>query len=260
MKQILLKLFVPFEGYGKDRVIKWVSLLVVPILIWTLLPDAVFPPLTEILGSIPSMITNNDLVGNFITSLWFCIKSMFYACLIAFGFMLIARVPVFEAFAEFARKFRFLPSVGLSFLFMKITSSVEQQMAWIMVFGITTFMIDSAVGIALSIGKDEVDYAKSLRLNDWQRFRELVIFNKMPDFLYAVTQNFAMAWMLLASVENICKSSGGIGVVLAESSKYFRLEKVYAIQLLILFTGIGMDYILNLFSRILFPYKSLKRS
>ena len=58
--------------------------------------------------------------------------------------------------------------------------------------------------------------------------------------------------------ENVCKSSGGIGVVLAESSKYIRLDEVYAIQLLILLTGIGLDFVLTKVRGFLFPYTLLK--
>ena len=129
-----------------------------------------------------------------------------------------------------------------------------------MIFGITTYMIDGAVGIALSISKDDVNYAKSLRLSKWEIFRELVIYNKFPSFLIMAVSNFAIAWMLLASVENIAKSSGGIGVILAESGKYFKLEAIYAIQLLILFTGIIVDYIFNFLINWKYPYLSLKKA
>lgn len=259
MKKILTILFVPFEGYSQNKYVRWASYIVIPILVWTLLPDKVFPPIMEILQSIPKMLEKNDLVDNFWISLTFCIRSMLYSSVIAFLFMLMTRIPILQSFAVFCRKLRFLPSVGLSFLFMRLTGNVEQQMSWIMIFGITTFMLDGAVGIALSIDKDEVNYAKSLRLTRWQIFRELVIYSKLPAFFSVIITNFAMAWMLLASVENICKSSGGIGVVLAESGKYFHLEQVYAIQLLILFTGISIDFILNKINDALFPYTTLKK-
>ena len=87
---------------------------------------------------------------------------------------------------------------------------------------------------------------------------ELLIYNKLLPFFKAIIQNFAISWMLLASVENISKINGGIGVVLAESSKYFRLEELYAIQFVILFIGISFDYILNLIVKFLFPYYTIK--
>lgn len=258
MKKYINLLFVPFEGNSQNNYIKWISLLVVPLLIWIILPNNIFPPILDILAAIPTMFKENDLVNNFIISLLFCIKSMFYSSVIAFIFMLIARIPLFQAFAVFCKKFRFLPSVGLSFLFMKLTSSIQSQMSWMMIFGITTYMIDGAVNIALSVTKDDVNYAKSLRLSRWQIFRELIIYSKLPLFFIMAISNFAMAWMLLASVENIAKASGGIGVILAESGKYFKLENVYAVQILILCTGVAVDYILNLLVNLLYPYLSLK--
>jgi len=260
MKKILYKYLIPFEGNGKDNTVKWVSLIIVPIIIWLILPNHIFPPILDILGAIPTLLQQNDLIENFSISLIFCIKSMLYASAIAFIFMLIARIPLFEAFAVFCRKFRFLPSVGLSFLFMKMTPDISTMMSWMMIFGITTYMIDGAVGIALSVSKDEVNYAKSLRLSRWEVFRELIIYSKLPAFFIMAVSNFAIAWMLLSSVENIAKASGGIGVILAESNKYFKLENIYAIQLLILFTGIVVDYILNLIINWSFPYISLKKA
>lgn len=251
------RFLIPF---GKDdKLTRILSVVIVPVLFWTILPNHVFPPLTDILTALPKLITKNNLIDNFLTSIFFCFKCVLYSVGIAFIFFVIAQIPIFKLFSEFCRKFRFLPSVGLSFLFMKMTSNVDQQMTWIMVFGVATYLIDSAVSLALSITQEQVQYAKSLRLTPLQALRELVIYGKLADFMAIVIQNFAIAWMLLASVENICKSSGGIGVVLAESSKYMKLEEVYAIQILILFTGIMLDWVLNKVRDFLFPYTKLKR-
>lgn len=260
MKKTLTMLFVPFEGNSQNVYIKWLSVFLVPLMIWMVLPTHIFPPILDILGAIPKLFTTNDLVGNFIISLLFCIKSMAYASIIAFVFMLGARVPMFQSFAVFCRKFRFLPSVGLSFLFMKLTDNSSITASWLMIFGITTFMVDGAVGIALSVTKDDVSYAKTLRLSRWEIFRELIILSKLPIFFSMAISNFAIAWMLLSSIENLIKSSGGIGVVMAESQKYFHLEEVYAIQILILLTGITVDFALNWINNWLFPYITLKKA
>lgn len=254
----LQMLFVPFEGYSQAKWVKWVSATVVPFLILLILPNDKFPPLVEILGAIPKLLEKNGLLINFATSFIFCIKSMFYASTIAFIFMIIARIPLFQSFSIFCRKFRFLPSVGLSFLFTRIAPAGDTA-SWLMIFGISTYMIDGAVGIALSVNKDDVNYAKSLRLSRWKIFRELIVYSKLTKFFAMAIGCFAISWMLLASVENIVKANGGIGVVMAESQKYFHLEEVYAIQLLILLVGIVTDFLLNWFNNLLFPYITLKQ-
>lgn len=261
MKELLSFLKRSITPFAKEnKTMKMVSLGIMPILIWMILPDSKFPPVSEIIEAFPKLISKNDLINNFIISISFCFKCVFYSTVIAFIFFAISQIPILKPFVVFCRKFRFLPSVGLSFLFMRLTGDVDSQMTWIMVFGVSTYLIDSAVGLALSVTNDQVDYTKSLRLSPFESLRELIIYGKLSDFLGIVIQNFAIAWMLLASVENICKSSGGIGVVIAESAKYTRLHEVYAIQILILFTGVSLDFLLNKLKGFLFPYTILKQN
>lgn len=114
------------------------------------------------------------------------------------------------------------------------------------------------IGVAMSISDEQVMYARSLRLSRWQAMKEILIFGKAADIFQCIISNFAMAWMLLAAVENIAKANGGIGVVLAESNKYYKFEEVYCLQVIILITGITVDWILNKTKGFLFPYTVLK--
>lgn len=142
---------------------------------------------------------------------------------------------------------------------MKITGDIQQQMLWMMIFGVCTYMTDSFIGIALSINKDDISYCKSLRLTRWQMLRETLILGKSADIFLAATQQFAIAWMLISSIENIFKTNGGIGVVLADSNKYFKFDQVYAVQIIILLTGITIDFTLRLIRSWIYPYTQLKQ-
>jgi NitT/TauT family transport system permease protein len=85
----------------------------------------------------------------------------------------------------------------------------------------------------------------------------VIILGKFDKVLEAIRQNFAISWMMIAMVENLCKSDGGIGVIIADQNKYFKFDYVWAIQLLILLTGIGMDYALRRMKEYLLPYAVL---
>lgn len=67
-------------------------------------------------------------------------------------------------------------------------------------------------------------------------------------------QNFAIAWMMLAMVENICRADGGIGIVLYDQNKHFHLDAVYAIQIMVLVLGMFFDWLFVKVRYILFPY------
>ena len=247
------KFITPFAKLSKTQ--EWISVGIVIITMITIWETSKYlPSLKEVLLAFPTLFSERDLDHHFIHSMSFCLKSVFYSFIIGLGFAYLSVIPLFRTFCLFARKFRFLPSTGLGFLFMQLTPDIDSRMTWMMVFGICVWMIDTMIGVAMSIKDDQLRYAASLRLNSWQTFRELLLFGKAPDVMQAATSTFAISWTLLSAIENISKAGGGIGVVLAESNKYFRLDQVYAMQILILLTGIGIDFFLNKLRKWFFPF------
>lgn len=255
----LIRLVSPFKKLtSAEKLWSTVGVVILLLLLWTSSGHSYIPDPIDVIGALPRLVGDKDLFWHFQKSLFFCLKAMGYSVIISVILCYLSVLPVFSTFCEFLRKFRFLPSTGLSFLFMKISGNIDEQMLYMMMFGITTWMVYAMIDIALSITDDEVMYARSLRLNRWQSMREILIYGKAADLFNAAIGVFAIAWMLLAAVENIAKASGGIGVVLAESNKYFKMEEVYAIQFLILFTGIIIDFLLRKLRHFLFPYTNLK--
>lgn len=251
----LIKLVTPFKTLTPlERILSNVALMLAIIILWSYSGSRYIPAPLDILRAFPTLVVEKDLIGNYFQSLAFCFKAIAFSSVISIILAYLSVLPLFSSFCSFLRKFRFLPSAGLTALFMKITPCMEDGMFAMMVFGITTWLVDSVIGVALSIKPDEIMYAKSLRLTRWQMMRELLIFGKAAQMFMAIVGNFAMAWMLLASIESIVKANGGIGVVLAESYKYYKYAQVYAMQILILATGNALDFGLNWTSLKLFPY------
>jgi NitT/TauT family transport system permease protein len=70
-------------------------------------------------------------------------------------------------------------------------------------------------------------------------------------------QNFAIAWLMITSVEGLSMSQGGLGVMLIKANKYVQLDIVFGTLLIIFVLGIFFDFILGLFRHWLFPYTKL---
>lgn len=256
----LIKILTPFKHLTeKERLYSTIIVIFILFTFWEISGNNYISSPIDIIKALPRLIFEKSLFENFAKSLLFCFKTISISAVIAYIISLMSIIPAFTVFCSFLRKFRFLPSTGLSFLFMKITPNIDSQMTWMMTFGITTWLIDGMLAVSLSITDDEISYAKSLRLSRLQMVKEIFIFGKSADIAKALISNFAMAWLLLASIENISKAGGGIGVVLAESNKYFKLEEVYAIQFLILATGIGLDYFMNKFREWMLPFSAIKK-
>jgi NitT/TauT family transport system permease protein len=63
--------------------------------------------------------------------------------------------------------------------------------------------------------------------------------------------------MMLTMVEGISRAEGGVGAMLLNQNKHLHLDAVFAIQILILLVGIGMDYLIGVVKNIICPYASL---
>jgi NitT/TauT family transport system permease protein len=106
----------------------------------------------------------------------------------------------------------------------------------------------------------EIDYARSLGLKGWRLTWELFVRGRSAENLELIRQNAAVGWTLLAMVEGITRSEGGIGAMLLSSNKYFGMENVFAIQLTILAYGVLQDISLSGLRTLLCPWTRLARS
>lgn len=251
MREYLLPLGEIKSSHRTKLLILQLSLI---ILVWYASGSTVIPKPDEILTAIIRLIQNGAL-REFASSIGLCVQAMGIAIISTLTISYLSKIPLFSFLSFFTGKLRFLPPVGLNFLFMKITSDIQSEKLWLLVYGISVFFATSVYTI-MSNTDEQNEYAKTLKLNNWIRMREVIIYGTSADVFESVKQNFAMAWMMLASIENLCKTDGGIGVILSDSNKYFRFDQVYAILIMILLAGIVIDFLLDRMKLVLFPWST----
>lgn len=225
--------------------------------IWSLIDHRYFPTPLEILFASKKLIVEQEFLSHLIISTTLCLKAIFYAVIISLVIAVMSVLPALRPFTNFMSKLRFLSTVGLTFIFAALTPDTNSLKVSLLVFCIFIFMVTSFLGIVFEVKREELDYARTLKLNPWQSVWEVIIRGKADQFLEAIKQNFAIAWIMLAMVENLCRAEGGIGVILFQENKQFHLEAVYAIQIMVLIVGIGIDWALGFIRRIFCPYSVL---
>lgn len=60
--------------------------------------------------------------------------------------------------------------------------------------------------------------------------------------------------IMVCTVEILAQSEGGLGVALRNVNRSFRMEDVFALQLLILFIGLGQDALFGWLKSVVCPY------
>jgi NitT/TauT family transport system permease protein len=255
----------PFDAFLPNRAVsKQVFLAIVVIevalalLLWFTSRFEVLPRPDEVLAALSRLWTKEGLGRELITSFKLNLTALFWSSLISLGLAYASVLPVMRPIVVAISKGRFLSLAGFTLVFTLMTSGGGQLKTWLLVFAITVFYVTSMASVVASIPKGDFDHARTLRMSEWRVVWEVVIRGTADKAFEVLRQNAAIGWMMLTMVEGIVRSEGGIGVMLLNEQKHFRMADVFAIQFAILLVGLFQDYMIGAARKLACPYADLK--
>lgn len=231
-------------------VVAWVALL---LLWWATFPPRIVPRPLEVVASWRDLI-HAGLLNDLSSSLWLNTEAIAWSTLISLALAYLTVLPAVKPFAGFVSKLRFLGFTGLTFCFGLVVTGHALKL-WMLVFGMTVFYVTAMISVVANVPPEDYDYARTLRMSEWRVVWEMVVRGTLDQALETLRQNAAMGWMMLTMVEGWVRSEGGLGALMLNENKHFRLGAVFAIQLTILALGMLQDGMLGLLKRALCPWR-----
>jgi NitT/TauT family transport system permease protein len=228
------------------------------LVVWATSTYVFLPKPMDVWRAFVDLWSNEGLGQELIVSFMLNVQAMAWATLISLVLAYLTVVPFFQPIVSAVTKGRFLGMVGLTFFFTVIFASGHRLKVSLLVFGVSVFFVTSMIDVVAQIPKEKFDLARTLRMGEWRVLWEVIVLGRADAAFDAMRQNAAMGWMMLTMVEGISRSEGGIGALLLNQNKHFRLEAVFAIQIAILLIGLFQDYALGLAKKFLFPYADLQ--
>lgn len=226
--------------------------------------NELIPKPSGVLSSALDTISAPSFLDNFVATLGLILKSMTICIIASLFFVYLSLVPAFKGITVFVSKLRFLTYTGLIFVFTILVNNGGQIKMSLLLFGVIPYFVTTLLSYIYDPNdksfQKEYELCYTLKFNRWQTLYEVVIKGRLHLVLEVIRQNFAIAWMMITSVEGICMSEGGLGTMMLKSNKYMKMDEVFAVLLIILLVGILFDYIFDLLKVWLFPYVSTTRS
>jgi NitT/TauT family transport system permease protein len=259
LAQTLLAAFLPNRvvSRGTMRIVIAAEVLLA-LLVWLNSPFRVLPRPDEVARALQSLWMTQGLGPELWVSFTTNLEAIGWTALISLALSYLTVVPVFRPLVAAISKGRFLSLVGFTFVFTLIFGGGHPLKTSLLVFGMTVFYVTSMAAVIAAIPKEAMDHARTLRMGEWRVVWEVVILGTADRAFEVLRQNAAIGWMMLTMVEGIVRSEGGVGVMLLNQSKHFRLADVFAIQFVILLVGLIQDYGIGMARRIVCPYADLK--
>ena len=222
----------------------------------------ILPKPTRVLTAFRDLYYDNDLIKNTMWSIGLNLAGYAKALLIAIpiGF-LIGLFPLFRGtFQKHIDAIRFLPLTAVTGLFIVWFGIDTDMKVNFLAFGILIYLLPIIVQRI-----DEVDsvYLKTvytLGANKWQTIKSVYIpsvISRLSDDLRILT---AISWTYIIVAEMIA-TQGGIGsLIYTAGRRHGRVDKVFALLVLIIIIGVLQDKIFHYLDKKFFPYKHQQKN
>ncbi len=226
---------------------------------WAVFPSKIFPGPLQSIGSLPGLWRNDGLGVELFTSLTLYLQAVLITTVISLLVSYATALAILKPIATGFAAARFNGFVGLSLILTVLIGDQHWIKVALLVIGMSVFTIPAIVAQIKTIEPDNYDHARTLHMNDWRTLWEVVVRGEMHNVFDIFRGNYAIGWMMLPTVEGLFRSEGGIGVLLLTQNKYFKLEAVYGIGILIAAFGLGQDLLVLAVKRICCPYAFIGR-
>ncbi len=231
--------------------------IVIALFVWLNSPFRVLPRPGEVFHALQNLWMHEGLGQDIAVSFGLNLEALGWSTLISLGLAYLTVMPVFRPLVTAISKGRFLSLLGFTFIFTLMLGGGRPLKVSLLVLAVTVFYVTSMAAVVAAVPKAAFDHARTLRMSEWRVVWEVVILGTADQAFEVLRQNAAIGWMMLTMVEGIARAEGGIGVALLNENKHFRLEYLFAIQLVILIVGLVQDYAIGLFRQIVCPYADL---
>ncbi len=235
------------------------------LLVWFLItmgenpvfPAYILPKPWRVLTSYADLYIDNDIIRNTCMSLGLNLSGYIEAILISIplGF-LIGLFPFFKGLSQRqVDAIRYIPLTAVTGLFIVWFGTGTAMKVHFLAFGILIYLLPVVVIRVNEVSDVYLKTVYTLGANKWQTIKSVYI----PSVLSRITDDIrvltAISWTYIIVAEGI-GATGGIGALIWRAGiRQGRVDKVFAMLIIIMLIGMIQDKLFVYLDRVFFPHK-----
>ncbi len=218
------------------------------------------PSPLKVLSSFKELHNKDDLIGNSFQSMKLNIFGYIVAILVSIplGFLL-GLIPLFSGmFSKVVDSIRFIPLTAVTGIFIMWFGLGSEMKVLFLAFGIIVYLIPVVVQRVKEVETVHLRTVFTLGAGTWQTIKTVYmpyVFSKLIDDIRVLT---AISWTYITIAEMLNKG-GGLGELIWMAKRQSRIDKAFAILIVIVIIGLLQDRIFVLLDKLFFPYKHLNK-
>ena len=259
-REAIRDLFLPTRPVDRLMAMGLVAFwIVIGFLLWLAVPFATLPKPGEVWSALGSLWWEHGMGPELFTTLRLILHALVLTIVLSLLLSYATVIAFFRPVVEAVSKLRFLGLTGLVVPFTLFFGGGYDLKVAMLTFGMTTFFVTGMAQVVIDIPREQFDHMRVLGASETRIVWEVVVRGTLDRALDIMRQNLAIGWALITMVEGISRAEGGLGALILNQNKHFKLAEVYAVLLVILFVGLVLDYAAGALSRMLCPYVQLER-
>ena len=211
----------------------------------------------NVLTAYGELFRDNNLIRNMFFSVGLNLAGYIEAILISvpIGFM-IGLYPLFKGmFQSQVDAIRYIPLTALIGVFIVWFGTQTPMKYHFLAFGIIIYMLPVIVQRIRDVNDVYLKTVYTLGANDWQTIRTVYFPAVMSKFMDDIRVLTAISWTYIIVIEGV-GSEGGLGdLIYRAGQRQARVDKVFAVLLLIIVIGMLTDRIFVALDKVFFPHK-----
>lgn len=236
------------------------------ILLWYLLTmgaepivsPGILPKPSAVWNAFGELLRENDLIRNVLHSISLNLTGYLEAIAVALplGFI-IGLFPLFRGvFQRPVDSFRYIPLTAVTGLFILWFGLGVPMKVHFLAFGIFIYLLPVVVNRIQEVDDVYIKTIFTLGASPWQTIRHVFIpsvCSKLMDDIRVLT---AISWTYIIIAESLGNEGGIGGLIWRAGQRQGRVDKVYALLIIIVIIGFIQDRIFTSLDRSLFPFKN----
>lgn len=218
--------------------------------------SGILPSPMGVFTALIQVIANDDLIHNLGYSIYLNYMGYLEAVVLALpiGFI-IGLFPLCKAiFSKYVDAIRFIPLTACTGIFIVWFGIYDTMKIQFLMFGIFVYLLPVVVERVGDVLEVYVQTAKTMGASKWQTIRTVFIPSVMSTIMADIRVLVAISWTYIIIAELVNKT-GGVGSLIFTAQRQSRIDKVFAILMIIVLFGIIQDWLFKLVDKKLFPHK-----
>ena len=233
------------------------------VLVWQLaitafsIPNGILPTPSQVSLSFLDLYKNDSIFDNSLYSIKLNVAG--YAEAVAVSLPLGFIIGLFPIFRESTRRpldaARFLPIPAMTGLFIVWCGIGDNMKIQFLAFSIAAYLIPAIIQRIQEVPNVYVDTVRTLSNSKWDVVKSVFIPAGFEAAYEDIRILVAISWTYIMVAELVNKT-GGLGAVLYLAQRQGRMDKVFAVLIIITTIGLIQDKLFKLMGTFLFPHRT----